>query len=741
MSRPVLVLVSLLLALFALCGRATVPVCDTSYPYRSINGSCNNLVNILWGVGQNTTGSVESAGVFIRLEEAEYENITARLSPREAGPNPVIVGVNRVAQPDNQQRRSSDVNVLFTIFGQLVTHDTTDTAIAPFDPFSPNNAAVYPDETGRDFTLGRMSSDILDVNGVPQQFNKATSYLDMSPLYGTNDVVAAALRTGVNGLLKVTTRDQFIYNYTNFPNLDVCTCINVTTGQPWLALDPNGNNVDEIYSMTIRGFAPEPYPPLGKCVSPAGSFGPGAVPGVYKCVFAGPPQRFDDVQCSINYTAISNPSRNGYVWRLPAGVEYHAFVSDTFPPVPWDRINSQTQDPSEAVAGGDARNSENHMMLVIMQMFLREHNARARTLKQRHPTWTDETIYQEARKWVIAVWQQIVHKEYLPLLIGSKAYKKAGFEHEYEYDPEADPRVNNAWSTAAFRLHSMVPKVIFPVNPLNGMQRIVANATQVYSHMFGKNNPGTGALPYFHLPFAGAMNAFGYMSKFYAFGASQMPAGVRIDESIMAGIINQKSHAPGHYVDRGLADLNIASCFTPHLFVSVPALTTFRGRIHGIPNYNELRRIYSHDSLYGGQECPRPKDAMSLDPIECFLRLTEGNTSVAQMLKDTYGRIDKIDPWFGLMIEQETSMRPEDAVLTKTSIALTVDQMTRLRDGDRFWYENDDTNGFSTAERNELKARTLRSLIAAHFPALASKLANANEIPNVFLGRDDFTTV
>jgi hypothetical protein len=276
---------------------------------------------------------------------------------------------------------------------------------------------------------------------------------------------------------------------------------------------------------------------------------------------------------------------------------------------------------------------------------------------------------------------------------------------------------------------------MFPMNPLTNGERFVANKTQVYPHMFGKNNPGTGPLPYLQLPFSGAVNAFGPVDDFYAYLASQMPTGVRPDEAILTGLIYQKAHFNGHFVDKGLADLNIASCFTPHLFVSVPALTTFRGRIHGIPNYHKLREIYAHAPIYGKTGCPNPTDLTTPDPIACFLRMTEDDVDLATMLRDTFSRLDRIDPWFGIMIEQETSLWPLDAALTKTAIEMAVDQFNRLRYGDRFWYENQEVLQFSEQELEDIAASTLKNVISEHFPALAGHLPE-----DILQGRDDLTT-
>lgn len=54
----------------------------------------------------------------------------------------------------------------------------------------------------------------------------------------------------------------------------------------------------------------------------------------------------------------------------------------------------------------------------MQTLFLRYHNYIAFKLSTLNPYWSDEILYQESRRIVIATIQRITYKDFLPIIIG-----------------------------------------------------------------------------------------------------------------------------------------------------------------------------------------------------------------------------------------------------------------------------------------------------------------------------------
>jgi peroxidase len=70
------------------------------------------------------------------------------------------------------------------------------------------------------------------------------------------------------------------------------------------------------------------------------------------------------------------------------------------------------------------RVNENIALVSTQTLWMQEHNRIAAELKKINPSWNDEKLYQETRKIVIAMHQQITYSSYIPKVIGPDMAKR-----------------------------------------------------------------------------------------------------------------------------------------------------------------------------------------------------------------------------------------------------------------------------------------------------------------------------
>lgn len=121
------------------------------------------------------------------------------------------------------------------------------------------------------------------------------------------------------------------------------------------------------------------------------------------------------------------------------------------------------------------------------------------------------------------------------------------------------------------------------------------------------------------------------------------------------------------------------------------ALNIMRGRDNGLADYNSARAAY---------KLPRRVDWKEINPA-----LFEAKPELLQILISAYqNRLDNVDAYIGGMLE---SYGNPGELFTK----VIVDQFMRIRDSDRFWFENEDNGIFTAEEIEELRKITLWDVI------------------------------
>lgn len=112
---------------------------------------------------------------------------------------------------------------------------------------------------------------------------------------------------------------------------------------------------------------------------------------------------------------------------------------------------------------GDSRTSQNLLLVSVHNIWMREHNRLARSLRRLNRHWNDETLFQEARRINIAVYQNIIYQEWLPIIIGLKEFFNNNLQisnighFSRTYNPNTNPSIAGEFSGAAYRFgHSLV---------------------------------------------------------------------------------------------------------------------------------------------------------------------------------------------------------------------------------------------------------------------------------------------
>lgn len=215
------------------------------------------------------------------------------------------------------------------------------------------------------------------------------------------------------------------------------------------------------------------------------------------------------------------------------------------------------------------------------------------------------------------------------------------------YKPDTDSRISNVFSTAAYRMgHSQIEPILWRTGA-DG-EAIPERDIALLHAYFAPERLNEGGVD----PLLRGLTGF-----------IQEPT----DQGISMALRNMLFGRPGKG-GMDLASINIQ-----------------RGRDHGLPDFNSVR------SSFG------------LKPVESFQELA-GNPEVASKLESAYGSLEKVDPWVGMLCEKHV----EGSAVGETLQTILVDQFQRLRDGDRFWFENDPD---LASLRGEISSTSLEELI------------------------------
>ena len=294
---------------------------------------------------------------------------------------------------------------------------------------------------------------------------------------------------------------------------------------------------------------------------------------------------------------------------------------------------------------GDERVNEHIGLTSINTVFVLEHNRLADEIRERNPDLSGDEVFNRARHIVAAQIQKITYEDFLPLLMGENPLP------EYTgYNDQVDAGVANVWAVAGFRLgHTLL---------------------STHIRILDENGNETESLRF--------RDAFREPEKVVEVGIEPILRGFasqvcqRIDVFVRDEFRNFLFGVPERTGNPVIGSIDLAT------------FNIQRGRDHGVADYNTVREAYG------------------LSANENFSDISS-DSEVQERLRKAYKTTANIDVWVGGLAEDPKG----DSQLGELFHAIMVDQFTRLRDGDRFWYER----SLSAEELNEVRNTTLADII------------------------------
>ncbi|KAL7633336.1 UNVERIFIED_CONTAM: hypothetical protein RMT77_016442 [Armadillidium vulgare] len=305
---------------------------------------------------------------------------------------------------------------------------------------------------------------------------------------------------------------------------------------------------------------------------------------------------------------------------------------------------------------GDSRVEEQPGLTSIHTIFVRMHNFLVRRLKIKHPEYSDETLFQEGRRIVGAVFQQITYGEFLPIILGNASMTKNCLSpqspssdfYDVHYDKDIDATANNVFAAAAFRFGHSLVKDIFTLPDLQ------VKLSESFNNHSRTLNPGS------------------YPSDF------------------CEGIVSDVTENFDHVLVDALRN-HLEAKYPYHFGSDLLARNIMRARDHGIPPYTEWRKF------------------CKLDEIRTFDDLSKVMPkSTAEVFRNLYSSVDDID-LFPAAISETSST---DGLVGPTLRCILEKQFHNLKVGDRFWFESAfQPKPFTMDQLKSIRATCLSALI------------------------------
>jgi len=380
-------------------------------------------------------------------------------------------------------------------------------------------------------------------------------------------------------------------------------------------------------------------------------------------------------------------------------------------PDPVDSVNSRskTNTPATCCKSSDFRLNFTPLQVFIHTLFHRNHNKLARIIIEENSGLTDEQIFQEARRWNIAFWQNIIYSEVLPLVVGHKRMKEFDLYpltsgYTKDYDEKIDARVSHSFKMAYRFGHSKVKKLVTSTS---------ASGNSTYAEITDVSGRCTLV-----------ERSYDAMADFYR---GMLSYGTTSKNQVTTALkpVREPIDIPAIDIHRGrdvgLAPYTRIRQFCKNLDGSRVDTSSdkvsFSNSVHRNSHLHDddwmetpFRQKHSHHEDHHQDSSDHSDGQSRVGRATSFDDLSDDiSESKIRLLKSMYQSVDDIDMLVGVMLETPI----EGSHMGPTLATLFADQLQRLKKGDRFYYENYNSyrNPFTPAQLQTIRATTFSSLV------------------------------
>uniref|UniRef100_A0A4X1VH22 NAD(P)H oxidase (H2O2-forming) n=1 Tax=Sus scrofa TaxID=9823 RepID=A0A4X1VH22_PIG len=316
--------------------------------------------------------------------------------------------------------------------------------------------------------------------------------------------------------------------------------------------------------------------------------------------------------------------------------------------------------PQGLYAFGAEQGNREPFLQALGLLWFRYHNLCAQKLAREHPLWGDEELFQHARKRVIATYQSITMYEWLPSFLRKMPQEYTG------YRPFLDPSISPEFLAASEQFFStMVPPGVY-----------MRNASCHFQGVINRNSSVSRALR--------------VCNSYWSREHPNLQRAEDVD-ALLLGMASQIAEREDHMVVEDVQDFwpgPLKFSRTDHL-----ASCLQRGRDLGLPSYTKAR------ARLGLPPVTRWQD---INPA-----LSRSDGIVLEATAALYNQdLSRLELLPGGLLESYGDPGP----LFST---IVLDQFVRLRDGDRYWFENTKNGLFSEKEIAEIRNTSLRDVLVA----------------------------